>query len=63
VGASVEILEVPEGEHVRAEQVKAELERADYDVLTVVQGETSSGVCSVELPKIANFAARTACSL
>ena len=55
VGATVEILEVPEGEHVRAEQVEAALDKAHYDLLTVVQGETSSGVCSIELPAIAEL--------
>jgi alanine-glyoxylate transaminase / serine-glyoxylate transaminase / serine-pyruvate transaminase len=55
VGATVEILEVPEGEHVRTEQVEAALDKAHYDLLTVVQGETSSGVCSIELPAIAEL--------
>ena len=52
VGASVEILAVPEGETVRAERVKERLAGGQYDLVTLVQGETSSGICTVELPEI-----------
>ena len=52
VGAEVDVLAVPEGETVCAGRVAEHLQGRDYDVVTMVQGETSSGVCTVELPQI-----------
>ena len=53
VGAEVEVLAVPEGQAVCAERVAERLKGQRYDVVTMVQGETSSGVCTVDLPAIA----------
>ena len=55
VGAEVEVLAVPEGQAVRAERVAERLKSQHYDVVTMVQGETSSGVCTTELPAIARL--------
>jgi len=52
VGAEVEVLEVPEGEPVTAAQVERELARGEFDVVTMVQGETSCGVWTAELEEI-----------
>ena len=53
VGAEVEVLAVPEGQAVCAERVAERFKSQQYDVVTMVQGETSSGVCTTELPAIA----------
>ena len=55
VGAEVEVLAVPEGQAVGAERVAERLKSQYYDVVTMVQGETSSGVCTTELPAIARL--------
>ena len=55
VGAEVEVLAVPEGQAICAEPVAERLKRQHYDVVTMVQGETSSGVCTTELPAIARL--------
>ena len=55
VGAEVEVLSVPEGQAVCAERVEEYLKSQRYDVVTMVQGETSSGVCTTELPAIARL--------
>ena len=55
VGAEVEVLSVPEGQAVCAERVEEYLKNQHYDVVTMVQGETSSGVCTTELPAIAGL--------
>jgi aspartate aminotransferase-like enzyme len=55
VGAEVDILQVPEGQTVCAERVAERLEGQHYDVVTMVQGETSSGICTVDLPDIARL--------
>ena len=52
VGAEVDVLAVPEGETLCAGRVAERIQECDYDVVTMVQGETSSGVCTVELPQI-----------
>ena len=52
VGAEVEVLAVSEGQAVCAERVAERLKSQHYDVVTMVQGETSSGVCTTELPAI-----------
>ena len=56
VGADVHILEVPEGEPITAEKVNEELREGRYDVVTMVQGETSCGVLTSELPEIVQLA-------
>ena len=55
VGAEVDVLAVPEGQTICAERVAERLNERVYDVVTMVQGETSSGVCTVELPEIARL--------
>ncbi len=55
VGAEVEVLAVPEGQAMGAERVAERLKSERYDVVTMVQGETSSGVCTTELPAIARL--------
>ena len=55
VGAEVEVLSVPEGQAVCAERVAERFKSQQYDVVTMVQGETSSGVCTTELPAIARL--------
>jgi aspartate aminotransferase-like enzyme len=55
VGAEVDVLEVPEGQPMRAEMVEKKLAQGRYDVVTVVQGETSCGVWTFELPEIARL--------
>ena len=52
VGAEVDVLARPEGEAICVERVAEQLQECKYDVVTMVQGETSSGVCTVELPQI-----------
>ncbi len=55
VGAEVDVLAVPEGQALGAERVAERLKSQHYDVVTMVQGETSSGVCTTELPAIARL--------
>ena len=55
VGADVDILSVDDGLVVTAEQVAERLKERSYDVVTMVQGETYSGVCTTELPAIAQL--------
>lgn len=57
VGAEVtELHPYNPGEPFRVEQVKAALESDHYDVLTLVQGETSCGVKNIELEAIVKLA-------
>ncbi len=56
VGAQVEVLEAADGEPVQAEQVEKKLAQGQYDVVTTVQGETSCGVWTRDLPTIACLA-------
>jgi alanine-glyoxylate transaminase/serine-glyoxylate transaminase/serine-pyruvate transaminase len=56
VGADVTVLEPETGRPVSAEMVRAALARERYDVVTLVQGETSCGVLNGELPEIAQLA-------
>ena len=55
VGAEVDVLAVPEGQAVGAGRFAERLKSQHYDVVTMVQGETSSGVCTTELPAIARL--------
>ncbi len=52
VGADVTVLAVPEGRPVTAELVRARLAERHFDVVTMVQGETSCGVWTAELEQI-----------
>ncbi|MBF0276400.1 MAG: alanine--glyoxylate aminotransferase family protein [SAR324 cluster bacterium] len=56
VGAEVTLLEPPKAQPVSAEMVKEALEKDHYDVVTLVQGETSCGVLNKELPEIVRLA-------
>jgi alanine-glyoxylate transaminase/serine-glyoxylate transaminase/serine-pyruvate transaminase len=55
VGADVTEL-INDGTPFRVEQVKAAMEAQKYDVLTLVQGETSCGVKNIELEAIVKLA-------
>ena len=56
VGADVTFIEPETGRPVTAEMVRRALSRNRYDVVTLVQGETSCGVLNRELPEIAKLA-------
>lgn len=56
VGAEVKELFTDEHQPFKAEQVRAELEQGAYDVLALVQGETSCGVKNIELEAIVKLA-------
>ncbi len=56
VGADVTILETETGKPITADAVRRALARGPYDVVTLVQGETSCGVLNGELPEIARVA-------
>ncbi len=58
VGAEVSTLEVPEGNPVTAEMVEARLQQERFDVVTMVQGETSCGVWTRDLESIVALARR-----
>jgi alanine-glyoxylate transaminase / serine-glyoxylate transaminase / serine-pyruvate transaminase len=61
VGGDVEILEVEGNRSAPAGQVEERLRSGRYDVLTIVQGETSNTVCNVELREIARAARAQGC--
>lgn len=52
VGAEVTLAAVAEGEPITAAYVERQLANGRFDVVTMVQGETSCGVWTVELPEI-----------
>jgi alanine-glyoxylate transaminase / serine-glyoxylate transaminase / serine-pyruvate transaminase len=56
VGADLTILEPETGRPISAEMVRAALAKRRFDVVTLVQGETSCGVLNGELPEIARLA-------
>lgn len=53
VGADVVRVESPQATPITAAMVEEALAGGAFDVVTIVQGETSCGVLNVELPKIA----------
>ena len=55
-GGEVSVYDVPLGEGAQPEKVEALLESGDFDVLTIVQGETSCTVWNQELEKITKLA-------
>ncbi len=55
VGADVDILSVGDGLVITVEHVAERLKEGSYDVLTMVQVETSSGVCTMEFPAFAQL--------
>jgi alanine-glyoxylate transaminase / serine-glyoxylate transaminase / serine-pyruvate transaminase len=56
VGADVTFIEPETGKPVTADMVRRALAKRRYDVVTLVQGETSCGVLNGELPEIARLA-------
>ena len=56
VGADVTFVEPETGKPVTADMVRRALAQRRYDVVTLVQGETSCGVLNSELPAIARLA-------
>ena len=56
VGAEVTLLEAPSAHPVTAVMVGSALEKDHYDVVTLVQGETSSGVLNKEMSEITRLA-------
>jgi alanine-glyoxylate transaminase/serine-glyoxylate transaminase/serine-pyruvate transaminase len=56
VGADVTVLEDPSGAPVSAPLVAEALQKSSYDVITMVQGETSSGVLTHDLDRIVQLA-------
>jgi aspartate aminotransferase-like enzyme len=56
VGADVTFVEPETGQPVTADMVRKALAKQKYDVVTLVQGETSCGVLNSELPAIARVA-------
>jgi alanine-glyoxylate transaminase/serine-glyoxylate transaminase/serine-pyruvate transaminase len=56
VGAQVTVLEAETGTPITSEVVRKALAANRYDVVTLVQGETSCGVLNGELPEIARLA-------
>lgn len=52
VGADVTVMQSPAATPITADQVTEALDGGAYDVVTVVQGETSCGVLTTELPEI-----------
>lgn len=56
VGADVTFVEPETGKPVTADMVRKALAKRRYDVITLVQGETSCGVLNAELPEIARLA-------
>lgn len=57
VGADVTVLESETGKPITADMARKALAKGRYDVVTLVQGETSCGVLNDELPQIAALAA------
>ena len=56
VGADVTVVEPEVGRPISVEMVRAALSKRRFDVVTLVQGETSCGVLNGELPEIARLA-------
>ena len=55
------LLEFGNNESADPERVEKELQRGNYDVVTMVQGETSNTVCNKNLEHIAKLAKRYGC--
>jgi aspartate aminotransferase-like enzyme len=61
VGGQVEVLEVGGNESASVERVEERLRTGGFEVLTIVQGETSNTVCNVDLRAIAHAAKARGC--
>jgi aspartate aminotransferase-like enzyme len=55
------LLEVPDNQGADVEMVERMLQQGQYDVVTLVQGETSNTVCNKNLEQIAKVAKRYGC--
>lgn len=56
-GVGAEVVEIVNDQKpFTVEQVKEQLEKEKFDVLTIVQGETSCGVKNIHLPEVARLA-------
>jgi len=58
IGAEVSVVEGHHGGPVTTEQLRSELRRGSYDVVTMVQGETSTGTFTTELPELCALASQ-----
>jgi alanine-glyoxylate transaminase/serine-glyoxylate transaminase/serine-pyruvate transaminase len=61
VGGEVTLLEVPDGHTADPAAVEAALKRGHFDVMTIVQGETSNTVWNRHLPEICRIAKSYGC--
>lgn len=61
VRAEVTLLESPPNQSADLEAVERALQQGKYDVVTLVQGETSNTVCNKNLEQIAKLAKRYGC--
>jgi aspartate aminotransferase-like enzyme len=61
VRAEVTLLEAPHNQSANLEAVERALQQGRYEVLTLVQGETSNTVCNKNLEQIAKLAKRYGC--
>jgi len=61
VGGQVHQLEIPDNESADPALIEQHLRAARYDVMTIVQGETSNTVCNVHLQAIARLAKSYGC--
>ncbi|MDT8445376.1 MAG: alanine--glyoxylate aminotransferase family protein [bacterium] len=52
VGAEVDYIRAEEPSPLDLDEIKAQLAKKKYDVVTLVQGETSCGICNYNLPEI-----------
>ena len=56
VGADVTVIEPPLAHPITPEMLETALKKEKYDVVTMVQGETSCGVLNAELPELVKMA-------
>jgi aspartate aminotransferase-like enzyme len=56
IGAQVTAIEAPGSDPVTAQMARDALAKQSFDLVTMVQGETSCGVLNVELPEIVRLA-------
>lgn len=61
VRAEVTVLEMPSNQGADIERVEQALQQGNFDVVTMVQGETSNTVCNKHLEHIAQMAKRYGC--
>ena len=61
VGGDVTVLDIANNESAEVDVIEQYFKFGSYDVLTIVQGETSNTVCNKDLPKIARMAKSHGC--